>query len=99
MAREKTLVAASTDAPAARSKVAVLTVQAGPEAGQVLPLDRTKANTLGREDSECTIAFADARVSGVHARIISVNGEWMLTDQGSTNGTFVNDVRVDKHSQ
>jgi two-component system cell cycle response regulator len=98
MPRERTLVGASTDPPAARSKVAVLTVLAGPEAGQVLPLDRTKANTLGREDAECTIAFADARVSGVHARIISVNGEWMLTDQGSTNGTFVNDVRIDKHS-
>lgn len=79
--------------------MAVLTVQAGPEAGQVLPLERDKPNTLGREEGECTITFADARLSRVHARIISVNGEWMLTDQGSTNGTFVNDVRVAKHSQ
>jgi two-component system cell cycle response regulator len=99
MAREKTLVGASVHPPSARPKVAVLTVQAGPEAGQVLPLDRDKPNVLGREEGECTITFANARVSGVHARILSVNGEWMLTDQGSTNGTFVNDGRIQKHTQ
>jgi two-component system, cell cycle response regulator len=99
MAREKTLVGGSVHPPAAGAKVAVLTVQAGPEAGQVLALDRDKPNTLGREEDECTITFADARLSRVHARIMSVNGEWMLTDQGSTNGTFVNDVRVEKHLQ
>jgi diguanylate cyclase (GGDEF)-like protein len=98
MAREKTLVGAN-EPPAAQPKVAVLTVQAGPEAGQVHLLDRSKPNMLGREETECTITFEDARLSRVHARIVSVNGEWMLTDAGSTNGTFVNDVRVDKHSQ
>ncbi len=79
--------------------MAVLTVQAGPEAGRILPLDRDKPNTLGREESECTMTFADGRLSRVHARIMSVNGAWMLTDQGSTNGTFVNDARVEKHSE
>jgi two-component system cell cycle response regulator len=97
MARERTLVGAADSA--AGPKVAVLTVQGGPEAGRVLPLHRDKPNVLGREESDCTITFEDARLSRVHARIISVNGEWMLTDQGSTNGTFVNDVRVEKHSQ
>jgi diguanylate cyclase (GGDEF)-like protein len=97
MAREKTLVGAAS--PSDQPKVAVLTVQAGPEAGRVLPLDRGKPNMLGREEEECTMTFEDARLSRVHARIVSVNGEWMLTDTGSTNGTFVNDVRVEKHSQ
>ncbi len=99
MAREKTLVGASVHPPSDQAKVAVLTVQAGPEAGKVFPLERDKPNTLGREEVECTIALADARLSRVHARIVAVNGEWMLTDQGSTNGTFVNDVRIEKHSQ
>lgn len=94
MAREKTLVT-SADA-LAQPKVAVLTVQTGPEAGQVLVLDGAKPNMLGREEEECTMTFADARLSRVHARIIAVNGAWMLTDAGSTNGTFVNDARVDK---
>jgi len=97
MARERTLVGGAD--PSNQPKIAVLTVQAGPEAGRVLQLDRTKANMLGREEEECTMTFEDARLSRVHARIVSVNGEWMLTDNGSTNGTFVNDVRVDKHSQ
>jgi len=79
--------------------MAVLTVQSGLEAGRVYVLARDKANTLGREEDECTITFEDARLSRLHARVISVNGEWMLTDQGSTNGTFVNDVRIEKHSQ
>ena len=96
MARERTLVAES---PPQRPKVAVLTVQAGPEAGQVLPLRHDEPNTLGREEGECTIRFEDARLSRVHARLVSVNGEWTLTDQGSTNGTFVNDVRLEKPAQ
>jgi diguanylate cyclase (GGDEF)-like protein len=98
MARERTLVGGA-EPVSGQPKVAVLTVQAGPEAGRVLLLDRSKPNMLGREDEECTMTFEDARLSRVHARIVSVNGEWMLTDAGSTNGTFVNDVRVDKHSQ
>lgn len=97
--RERTLVGGSVHPPSAGPTVAVLTVQAGPEAGRVLLLERDKPNTLGREEGECTMRFADARLSRVHARIVSVNGEWMLTDQGSTNGTFVNDVRIEKHSQ
>src|SRR5262245_60626781 len=97
--REKTLVGGSIHPSSARPTVAVLTVQAGLAAGQVLPLELGRANTLGREEGECTITFEDARLSRVHARIISVNGEWMLTDTGSTNGTFVNDVRIEKHAQ
>src|SRR5580765_5627892 len=98
MARERTLVGGANP-PSDQPKIAVLTVQAGPEAGRVLPLDRMKANMLGREEEECTMTFEDARLSRVHARIVAVNGEWMLTDTGSTNGTFVNDVRVVKHAQ
>ena len=98
MARERTLVGGA-EPPSAQPKVAVLTVQAGPEAGRVLPLDRSKPNMLGREEEECTMTFEDARLSRVHARIVAVNGEWMLTDTGSTNGTFVNDARVEKHAQ
>ncbi|HEY2369333.1 MAG TPA: GGDEF domain-containing protein [Polyangiaceae bacterium] len=98
MARERTLVGAADPSPGG-PKVAVLTIQAGAEAGRILPLERDKPNMLGREDSECTMTFDDARLSRVHARIVAVNGEWMLTDQGSTNGTFVNDVRVVKHAQ
>jgi two-component system cell cycle response regulator len=76
---------------------AVLTVQSGPEAGRVVALSQSKPTTIGRTDS-CTIALDDARLSRVHVKITYVGGTWMLTDEGSTNGTFVNGVRVEKYS-
>ncbi len=77
---------------------AVLTIQSGPEAGRVVALSQSKPTTLGRAD-ECTVAIADTRLSRVHAKITYVGGTWMLTDEGSTNGTLVNGVRVEKYSR
>ncbi len=88
----------SSNPPPARATLAVLTVQAGPEAGRVLPLEREKQNLIGRAE-ECALAFADARLSRVHARIVCAGGEWMLIDEGSTNGTFVNGARIEKYSK
>ncbi|MCA9666225.1 MAG: protein kinase [Myxococcales bacterium] len=40
------------------------------------------------------LAIADARVSRQHARILKQGAGFFLEDLGSSNGTFVNDVRV-----
>jgi len=77
---------------------AVLTIQSGPEAGRVVALSQSKPTTLGRADT-CTVALADTRLSRVHAKLTYVGGTWMLTDEGSTNGTLVNGVRVEKYSR
>jgi diguanylate cyclase (GGDEF)-like protein len=77
---------------------AVLTIQSGPEAGRVVALSQSKPTTLGRAD-ECTVVLADTRLSRVHAKITYVGGTWMLADDGSTNGTLVNGVRVEKYSK
>ena len=38
-----------------------------------------------------TIVLADPRVSGAHARLsLQSSGRYLLTDEGSTNGTAVN---------
>ncbi|MFW6162059.1 MAG: ATP-binding protein [Planctomycetota bacterium] len=42
------------------------------------------------------IALADRGVSGYHARISYEDGQWMLVDEGSRNGTFVNDERQER---
>jgi len=51
--------------------------------------------TIGRrEETELSIAW-DGEVSGLHAELEYLGGEWMVVDDGiSTNGTFVNDDRV-----
>jgi diguanylate cyclase (GGDEF)-like protein len=87
----------SSHPPPVRATRAVLTIQSGADAGRVVPLSHTKANTIGRAE-ECTVALADARLSRVHAQIHFASGAWILSDEGSTNGTFVNGARVEKYS-
>jgi cytochrome P450 / NADPH-cytochrome P450 reductase len=49
---------------------------------------------VGR-DPECDIVVADPRVSRQHAVLRLEAGRWVLTDNGSTHGTYVRDRRVD----
>lgn len=71
---------------------ATLTITAGPEAGRVFTLQA--ANLAGRGAS-CSVVLDDPEVSREHARIVLINGAFVLTDLGSRNGTFVNGVRVE----
>jgi len=50
---------------------------------------------VGR-DPECDIALTDARVSWHHAVLQMEDRRWVLADNGSTNGTFAGDRRVDR---
>ena len=56
----------------------------------------TDGATLGR-GLDNTIVLDDPRVSRRHAQLRSVNGRWMVSDHQSTNGTFVNGMRVGEH--
>lgn len=52
---------------------------------------------IGRDISECDIAFDGARfpmVSRRHADLRWLNGGWLLTDNNSTYGTYVNGARA-----
>jgi hypothetical protein len=48
-------------------------------------------------DPGCTVVLHDKFMSSKHAEIKAEGGVWVLKDLGSTNGTYVNDKRVDKH--
>lgn len=49
---------------------------------------------IGRE-SKCDIVIPDINVSRSHAEIrMEPTGAWVLSDQGSTNGTYVNGRRI-----
>ena len=48
---------------------------------------------IGRADA-CQIRLEDTYASQHHARLSPRDGTWLLEDLGSTNGTYVNDHRV-----
>jgi pSer/pThr/pTyr-binding forkhead associated (FHA) protein len=50
---------------------------------------------IGRSAS-CAIRLSDTYVSQVHARLYGDDGTWFVEDLGSTNGTFLNDRKVDR---
>lgn len=50
--------------------------------------------TLGRDSGAVTVAVDDRSVSRRHARFEIIGNDLVLTDLGSSNGTFVNDERV-----
>jgi phosphoserine phosphatase RsbU/P len=51
--------------------------------------------TVGRKMDK-DLVIADPRVSRDHALIVSENGKFVVEDQGSKHGTFVNGERVDR---
>ena len=72
---------------------AVLTTGGTEDTGRVLAVAVGAATTLGRGES-CTYRFDDDNVSGVHAQIIAIGEAYLIADQRSTNGTYVNEERV-----
>jgi sulfite reductase (NADPH) flavoprotein alpha-component len=52
---------------------------------------------LGRDGNTVAVLLDDHNISRRHARIEFTEGELVLADLGSTNGTFVNDVQITRH--
>ncbi len=51
--------------------------------------------TIGRR-SGCGLVLAGPEVSRDHARVIEMDGGYVLEDMGSTNGTFINGERIER---
>jgi len=66
----------------------------GPQRGELFTL--ASESLIGTEPS-CTVVLQDTFMSSRHCEIKAEGGQWILKDLGSTNGTFVNDKRVDRH--
>lgn len=78
--------------PAATDREPTLVVLTGTRMGLVHTLSGPSA-TLGRSP-ECEITLDDDGVSRMHARIVMRQGQPEIEDMRSTNGTFVDGVRV-----
>jgi hypothetical protein len=49
---------------------------------------------VGRDPAACPITLGEPRVSGVHAVLKFENGQLMVRDENSNNGTYVSGVRI-----
>jgi len=92
----KTAVGSVSD-PNQSKAMANLVIERGSDIGRKFPVASDESN-IGRWDADNGV-FPDidldahdpeAKVSRKHARILFRNGEYLLEDLGSTNGTFIN---------
>jgi predicted Zn finger-like uncharacterized protein len=68
-----------------------LAVLDGPDLGRIFRVEQPSV-TIGRGDAE--VHLEDGEVSRQHARLEMRGGRAVVRDLGSTNGTFVDDVKV-----
>jgi diguanylate cyclase (GGDEF)-like protein len=64
--------------------------------GEVIPLGNTEV-LIGR-DADCDVEIPDDSVSRRHALLRPSAGSYVAIDLGSTNGTYVNDARIEIHT-
>lgn len=59
---------------------------------QVVALDGSEVR-FGRSN-DCDVVLSDTFASERHARVFPREGNWMVADMGSTNGTYLNRRRI-----
>ena len=92
--RAMRVVGTPPEAPQVRpTGVTVLQVTSGPHSGAAFPLSSPSV-LIGR-GADCGIALpSDSLVSRRHAAVVWDGACWKIQDCGSTNGVFVNGLRV-----
>ncbi len=68
-----------------------LTFLEGPQQGTVVPLGGT---TVIGTDQSCTLRLDDDYTSSIHTEVFSTPNGFAVRDLESTNGTYVNEVRI-----
>lgn len=69
-----------------------LLVTGGPLSGTTLPLTEQQI-TIGRSN-DATLVLNDDYASSRHARLFPQDGQWIVEDLGSTNGTYLDRQKV-----
>ncbi|MGV1034079.1 MAG: FHA domain-containing protein FhaB/FipA [Microbacteriaceae bacterium] len=84
--------AAADTTPATQDVARRLVITSGAKAGAEVPLTVDEL-TIGRS-TDSSLILRDDYTSTHHARLMVWNGQWMLQDLDSTNGTFMAGNRV-----
>lgn len=93
--RPETLVAPGGAATPGNTVLGRLTILNGERAGQKLGLGGSGIR-IGRESAICEIVLENPKVSRLHAEVVSIDGKVLLIDRNSSNGTYVNDQKIDR---
>jgi len=88
-------IVARDGAQAAAALLGKLTILNGTRAGERLGLGGSGIR-IGRESTICEIVLENPKVSRLHAEVVSIDGKVLLIDRNSSNGTYVNDQKIDK---
>ncbi|HEX7420114.1 MAG TPA: trypsin-like peptidase domain-containing protein [Thermoanaerobaculia bacterium] len=91
----ETLVEPIDVTAARRGVIGKFTILNGPRAGEKLGLGGSGIR-IGRESAICEIVLENPKVSRLHAEVVSLDGKVMLIDRNSSNGTYVNDEKIDR---
>lgn len=76
--------------------LAHLTVTTGPDAGRMFPLDDGQTLVIGRGRGSHT-QLTDVQASRRHCTLQIDRGRFVLTDDDSASGTFVNGRQIARH--
>jgi pSer/pThr/pTyr-binding forkhead associated (FHA) protein len=79
--------------PSPEAPAGILVGISGSEQGHNFSVD-SESFRIGADPDNDMCVLHDEFVSGLHASIVFEGGNLFLMDQGSRNGTFVNDVQV-----
>jgi S1-C subfamily serine protease len=91
----ETVVAPTGVQNATSSMLGRFTILNGTRAGEKLGLGGSGIR-IGRESTICEIVLENPKVSRLHAEVVSIDGKVLLIDRNSSNGTYVNDHKIDK---
>jgi hypothetical protein len=91
----ETVVAPSGASWSPQSLLGKFTILNGTRAGEKLGLGGSGIR-IGRESTICEIVLENPKVSRLHAEVVSIDGKVLLIDRNSSNGTYVNDQKIDK---
>ncbi|HEY0371411.1 MAG TPA: trypsin-like peptidase domain-containing protein [Thermoanaerobaculia bacterium] len=91
----ETVVAPSGTEAGSASMLGRFTILNGVRAGERLGLGGSGIR-IGRESTICEIVLENPKVSRLHAEVVSIDGKTLLIDRNSSNGTYVNDHKIEK---